>query len=94
MNGMNITITPIGSGITIGGIIVHIIGIGILMKGVPSSGFTNGGGKGIKEGGRYPTGQYFKPIFGKNPAGFSIGGNPLGIGRIPTVVAFLANSFQ
>jgi hypothetical protein len=94
MKGMNITITPIGKGITIGGITVHIIGIGILIKGIPSKGLTKGGGNGIKDGGRYPTGQYFNPMLGRNPAGFSIGGNPFGKGRIPTVVAFFANSFQ
>ena len=52
IKGMNITITPIGKGITIGGITVHIIGIGILIKGRPSNGLTKGGGKGINEGGR------------------------------------------
>jgi hypothetical protein len=94
INGIKITITPSPIGITIGSTFVHTIGIGILIKGRPSSGLTIGGGRGIKEGGKYPTGQYFNPRSGKNPAGFSIGGKPAGRGRRPTLFRFLQNSFQ
>ena len=94
IKGMNITIRPIGKGITIGSTLVHTIGIGILMKGNPSRGLSKGGGRGIKEGGRYPTGQYFIPQLGANKAGFSIGGTPFSIGSNPTLLAFFENSFQ
>jgi hypothetical protein len=93
MKGMNITMTPIGKGITIGSTIVQIIGKGILINGCPSKGLTSGG-IGIKAGGRYPTGQYLIPILGVNLEKFSTGGMPLGIGIRPTMVAFLENSFQ
>jgi hypothetical protein len=65
---MNITRIPRfnGSGITIGGIVVHIIGNGILIYGCPSIGLGNG--IGIKAGGRYPTGQYFNPNLTLGPA--------------------------
>jgi hypothetical protein len=75
---------------------VQTIGRGILIKGVPSNGFTIGGGSGIKDGGRYPTGQYLNPKLGgvENCSGFSTGGKPFGIGKRPTFVAYLENSFQ
>ena len=96
---MNITNIPKlkGKGINIGGTIVHIIGRGILMYGLPSIGL--GTGIGIKEGGRYPTGQYFNPNLTEGPGvkkylGSSIGGSPFGYGSNPTLVRSLENCFH
>jgi hypothetical protein len=91
---MKITISPIGNGIIIGSTTVQSKGIGILINGIPSKGLTAGGGIGMIAGGMYPTGQYFKARFGRKSPGFSIGGKPLGIGKVPTIFNFLQNSFQ